>query len=188
MSEILYPPNLGSPAGPIANRPAASDVPHGTDYFANNVNGGTLYRQLEGSWVQIAAGLAEGAGVELARTELTASPPTFSGAGLADVPGLTIMFQTFSRPAIIHAVFPQCGNSIAGSGGRLVIHDGTSIIEDGVGDSGVANGLFQVRVETKIPANTALKTYKVQAAIRVSGVLTLGALGNRKIKLYAVTC
>lgn len=182
------PLGMTSTAGLLAAIPLPATVVPGSRYFATDDDGGTLYEQIGGAWQAVAPGLLETAGVELARTELVASPALKGDAGLVDVPGLSVNFATGARPARLELVCPQASSSAANSGGRVAIIGPAGLLEDAAGDGGAANTLFQLRVQTRIPAGQALGNYRVQYANRTGGNFLLGASAVRKIKLYAVTC
>lgn len=194
-SQATINARLTSGMGTLAARPLAGAVAEGAIYFATDDDGGTVWQVIAGAWQQLAPGLTETSGVELARMELFDGDgviQTAASAALTDVVFAAATFQinfaTGARPA--NVVLVGIGASTqAGGGGRIAINDvAGGRFEDTIGDAGAANSWFPFRVEMKIAANQPARNYKVQIANRVGGTFSLGGLANRTVKLYATTC
>jgi len=100
------PSNISS-EGTLATRPAATAVPIGFYYFANDDNGGTMYRSNGTAWVKWAPGVLEGAGVELGYAEITSNFTTGTAANTVyPVTGLSVTVTTGSKPVMVEAFLP----------------------------------------------------------------------------------
>jgi hypothetical protein len=92
------PSNVSS-EGTLATRPAASAVAPGFLYWANDDNGGTVYRSTGAAWHKLAPGVLETGGRELGSASLNSSNAATSAINTyTDVSGLSVAFTAGSRP------------------------------------------------------------------------------------------
>lgn len=178
-------------SGALASRPTATATNRYTDFFATDEDGGTLYRNLDGSnWTQIAPGATEASGTELAYAETSTSNATTSDTAV-DWPttALSITVPQSSRPVMLHLHCPQCSNDTATKGGVVTITDNANTVLNGAPvDSATANQIVPADVWYRIAAGAAGATYKARMQRRGSGgTFTIGALATRKPFLRAVT-
>lgn len=130
------------------------------------------------------AGTVELGYAESTTPNTTTTDATASGIDLPTTP-LSIAFATDDRPAMIHARFPSASNSSAGAGGLLFITDAANNVLDAAGIVSAAANQSPGPVDlwVRIPAGTALTTYKVRfSRTGGAGTFTVFALGTGAIR------
>ena len=170
-----FPANVSTP-GTLAARPAASAVPNGFLYFANDDNGGTVYRSDGAStWTKVAPGVLETSGVELGYAEITSN---FTSGGVANtiyaVTGLTTTVTVGSRPVridgLLQAVLPSASTTTVSA---LIYEDGSFVGGISSVGSATANKRLGMTPWLRRAPAAGSHTYDIRVKSDITATLTV---------------
>jgi hypothetical protein len=171
--------------GLIDDRPDASSVVDGSEFFASDYGPGVLYKKVNGAWLRM------GGRTELASTQVThngAGANVFTSSTIAgvDVPGATIAFDVVDDPVHVFFGGADMWHSVANSLMLLNIMEGATVLETIRGSHATASGriplgMSHARVDT--PGSHSLK---LQLLAGTAGNMNLATTVNQPVFLRAV--
>lgn len=162
-------------------------------WWANDVNGGTLYRVKAGTpqtWQQLAPGVLETGGRELAYVELTSTVSVVStSVAVLPSPGpLSAVVVVGTRPIRIFIHAPYCLHSAANIGCPIFLMEGaTELGRTSDCSSAVSSGFMQT-LSRRLAPSAGSHTYDVKAST-ASGTHTIYTPnGAPSISIHAIEC
>lgn len=172
--------------GLLANLPANGARPNGSEYFATDQNGGTLYMMVSGVWQQEAPGVSQYSG------QIVAGPVLFSGnvdvkamgITITDLAGMAINVPASARPVIVRtrlSVSIDMGTSPVGTtnGVWLLLRDSANnnLYMDAVSKVSVGAAMGQndkLVIEHYLPAPVSAITLKLSARMATAAQAGVG--------------
>jgi hypothetical protein len=179
-------------AGSDAAKIAALNANPGLGWWlSDDLDGGTLFRNVEGAWVKAAPGALEPAGQELGYAEYAAGITGLNDhTTWTDVPSVNITFDPGDRPAHIHSLVPLASGTLAGIGVRSRVIRLSDSVDFGQSwiYSSAPNLPLPIATFGRVPAGAGEQTYKLQVSrtgTAGSGSITYLSTGMAP-KLWAV--